>query len=84
MQTFLPSVMISCGSVLSVFVSPRLVPGRMGLCITAFLAMISLFNGARWVGRGEKSGINFRLDFRQASSVAVKKVLCYQQGGGRA
>ncbi len=47
MQTFLPSILISLSSVVSVFISPSLVPGRMGLCITAFLSMISLFNGGR-------------------------------------
>ncbi len=47
MQTFLPSIMISLGSVASVFIAPNLVPGRMGLCITACLSMISLFNGSR-------------------------------------
>ncbi len=47
MHTFFPSVMIALSSVLSVYVPSDLVPGRMGLCITAFLSMISLFNGAR-------------------------------------
>ena len=47
MHTFFPSIMIALSSVLSVFVPSDLVPGRMGLCITAFLSMISLFNGAR-------------------------------------
>ena len=49
MQTFFPSVMIMMCSAMSVFVPPELVPGRMGLCITAFLSMISLFNGARYL-----------------------------------
>ncbi len=48
MQTFLPSCMIMIASVLSVFVPAHLVPGRMGLCITAFLSMISLINGTRY------------------------------------
>ncbi len=48
MQTFLPSAMIMIASVLSVFVPSRHVPGRVTLCITAFLAMISLINGARY------------------------------------
>ncbi len=47
MQTFLPSTLIAMGSVLSVFVSSDLVPGRMGLCVTGFLSMVALFNGAR-------------------------------------
>ena len=47
MQTFFPSIMIALSSVASVFVPSDLVPGRMGLCITAFLSMISLFNGSR-------------------------------------
>ncbi len=48
MQTFFPSIMIALSSVVSVFVPSDLVPGRMGLCITAFLSMISLFNGSRY------------------------------------
>lgn len=48
MHTFLPSIMLTFGSVLSVFVPPDLVPGRMGLCVTIFLSVISLFNGARY------------------------------------
>ncbi len=35
-------------------------------------------------GERGKSGINLRLDFRLASTTAVKKVFCNQQGGGRA
>ncbi len=48
MHTFVPSIMIALSAVLSVYVPSDLVPGRMGLCITAFLSMISLFNGARY------------------------------------
>ncbi len=47
MQTLLPSVLIMVGSVLSVFVRSRHVPARMALCITNFLSMVALFNGAR-------------------------------------
>ncbi len=47
LHTFFPSIMISVSSIVSVFVPSDLVPGRMGLVITAFLSMISLFNGAR-------------------------------------
>ena len=48
MHTFFPSTMLCMGSIMSVFVPSDLVPGRMGLCITSFLSMISLFNGARY------------------------------------
>ena len=47
MHTYFPSIMIAISSICAVFVPSDLVPGRMGLCITAFLSMISLFNGAR-------------------------------------
>ncbi len=48
MQTFLPSLMITITSVISVFIPAQHVPGRMGLCITAFLSLISLLNGSRY------------------------------------
>ena len=47
LHTYLPSILLCICSVLSVYVPSDLVPGRMGLCITAFLSIISLFNGAR-------------------------------------
>lgn len=47
LHTYIPSVMLCLGSCLSVFVPSDLVPGRMGLCVTTFLSIISLFNGAR-------------------------------------
>ena len=47
LHTYLPSILLSIASLLSVFVPSDLVPGRMGLCITAFLSTVSLFNGAR-------------------------------------
>ena len=47
LQTFIPSMMLSLASAASVFIPADVVPGRMGLCITAFLSKIALFNGAR-------------------------------------
>ncbi len=49
MQTYLPSFLITLGSVLSVFVPARHVPARMALCVTSFLSTVALFNGARKV-----------------------------------
>merc|ERR1712228_878979 len=46
-QTFIPSMMLSLASAASVFIPSNIVDGRMGLCITTFLSLISLFNGAR-------------------------------------
>merc|ERR1712228_586518 len=39
--------MLSVVSASSVFIPSEIVPGRMALCITSFLSLISLFNGAR-------------------------------------
>jgi len=47
LQTFIPSMMLSIASASSVFIPPDVVPARMSLCITSFLSLISLFNGAR-------------------------------------
>ena len=47
LQTFIPSMMLSVASASSVFIPSDVVPGRMALCITSFLSLISLFNGAR-------------------------------------
>ena len=49
LQTFIPSMMLSIASASSVFIPSDVVPGRMALCITSFLSLISLFNGARQV-----------------------------------
>ena len=49
LQTFMPSLMICIISTMSVFVPSSQVPGRLGKCITSFLALISLFNGARYL-----------------------------------
>jgi hypothetical protein len=46
LQTFIPSMMISLTSAASVFI-PSDNPGRMGMVITSFLSLVSLFNGAR-------------------------------------
>ncbi len=61
MQTFLPSSMIMMASVLSVFVPAHYVPGRVALCITAFLAMISLINGARLLNCWSEYTVEFKL-----------------------
>ena len=47
LQTFIPSMMLSVASASSIFIPSDIVPGRMSLCITSFLSLISLFNGAR-------------------------------------
>ena len=47
LQTFIPSFMLSLASASSVFIPSHIVPGRMALCITTFLSIITLFNGAR-------------------------------------
>ena len=47
LQTFIPSIMLSYASAASVFIPPKAVPGRMGLCVTTLLSLITLFNGAR-------------------------------------
>merc|ERR1712228_980697 len=39
--------MVSIASAASVFIPSDIVPGRMSLCVTSFLSLISLFNGAR-------------------------------------
>ena len=47
LQTFLPSAMITLTSAASVFIPSDMIPGRMGMCVTSFLSLISLFNGSR-------------------------------------
>ena len=47
-EIFIPSMMLNLASAASVFIPPHRVPGRMGVCITTFLTLITLFNGARW------------------------------------
>ena len=47
LQVFFPSVMLCIGSCVSVFIPSDMVPGRMALCVTTFLSLIALFNGAR-------------------------------------
>ena len=47
LQTFIPSMMLSFSSAVSVFITPDIVPGRMGLCVTSLLSLITLFNGQR-------------------------------------
>ena len=45
LQTFLPSMMLCMASTGSLFIPSHIVPGRMGLAITSFLSLISIFNG---------------------------------------
>ena len=49
LHTYIPSLMLCIASTCSLFVPSDLIPGRMGLCITTFLSIISLFNGAKYV-----------------------------------
>lgn len=46
LQTFIPSMMISLTSAASVFI-PSDYNGRMGMLVSSFLSLVSLFNGAR-------------------------------------
>ena len=55
LQTFVPSFMLSIASASSVFIPSNIVPGRMSLCITSFLSLISLFNGARYNIKSENN-----------------------------
>ena len=48
LHTYIPSVMLCIASTCSLFIPSDLIPGRMGLCITTFLSIISLFNGAKY------------------------------------
>lgn len=47
LHTYIPSFMLCTLSACSVFIPSDLIPGRMSLCITTFLSIISLFNGAK-------------------------------------
>ncbi len=61
-HTFFPSFIISLTSILSLFVPDHLVPGRMSLCVTSLLTMISLFNASRFQN---KLNCNSMAAFRQ-------------------
>ena len=47
LQTFTPSIMFSYASAASIFIPPKNTPGRMALCVTTLLSLVTLFNGAR-------------------------------------
>ncbi len=49
LHTFVPSIMLCLTSASSVFIKPEHMPARMGLCITTFLSMISLFKGSKYI-----------------------------------
>lgn len=49
LHTYIPSLMLCIASTCSLFIPSDLIPGRMGLCITTFLSIISLFNGAKYI-----------------------------------
>ena len=49
LQTFTPSIMFSYASAASVFIPHKNTPGRMALCVTTLLSLVTLFNGARYV-----------------------------------
>ena len=44
LQTFIPSMILSFSSAVSVFIPPDIVPGRMGMLITLFLILINSYN----------------------------------------
>ena len=46
-QIFMPSLLLCIASTLSVFIPSQLVPGRMSLSVTSFLALVALFGNAR-------------------------------------
>ena len=43
-QTFIPSSMFVLISWLSLFIPPELVPGRMALCVTTLLTLVTMFS----------------------------------------
>ena len=48
-QVFLPSLLLCIASTLSAFIPSHIVPGRMSLSVTSFLALVALFGNARSV-----------------------------------
>jgi len=61
LQTYLPSMMLSYASAASVFIPYKNTPGRMGLCVTTLLSLVTLFNGARsqWTKTSYMRAIDF-------------------------
>jgi hypothetical protein len=47
-QVYMPSMLLCLVATASVFIPSDIVPGRMALCVTTFLSLIALFNGARF------------------------------------
>ena len=48
-ETYIPSLLLSTFGALSVYIPSDIVPGRMVLSMTSFLALIGLFGSARYV-----------------------------------
>ena len=85
LQTFLPSMMLCLASTGSLFIPSHIVPGRMGLAITSFLSLISLFNGSTTYEKNPNSlkksnALDFRQDWIKCSylrAIDVWIILCY-------
>ena len=48
-ETYIPSLLLSTFGALSVYIPSDIVPGRMVLSMTSFLALIGLFGSARYL-----------------------------------
>ena len=48
-QIYMPSLLLCVASTLSVYIPSQIVPGRMSLSVTSFLALVALFGNARFV-----------------------------------
>ena len=48
-QIYMPSFLLCIASTLSVYIPSQIVPGRMSLSVTSFLALVALFGNARFV-----------------------------------
>ena len=48
-QIYMPSLLLCIASTLSVYIPSQIVPGRMSLSVTSFLALVALFGNARFV-----------------------------------
>ena len=54
-ETYIPSLLLSTFGALSVYIPSDIVPGRMVLSMTSFLALIGLFGTARYACFAPKS-----------------------------
>ena len=48
-QIYMPSLLLCIASTSSVFIPSQIVPGRMSLTVTSFLALVALFGNKRYV-----------------------------------